>query len=111
MTATGAEQAALLMRTLGLSEDELCQVLDVEPLELLSDQVDHCNELPILLALLDEVQERVGSDVLARWVRAPGPYGRPIEALLARDFARFEHAVSDLGERGFVLRSETDSPG
>ena len=96
------------MQTLGLSEDELCQILGVEPLELLSDQIGHRGELPILLAMMDEAAERVSPDVLARWVRVQGPHGRPIEALLARDFGRFEDALADLAERGFVLRSRTD---
>jgi hypothetical protein len=100
----GADQAVRLMEMLGLSEDELCQILAVEPLELLSDQIAHRAELPILIALLDEPAERAGPAVLARWVRASGPHGRPIDALLARDFARFEAAVTDLNERGFVLR-------
>jgi hypothetical protein len=37
-------------------------------------------------------------------VRAPGPQGRPLELLLARDFAGFERALDALAERGFVLR-------
>ena len=96
------------MHALGLTEDELCQILSVEPLELLSDQVGHRGELPILLGLVDEATDRLSPEVLARWVRARGPYGRPIDALLARDFGRFEDAVADLAERGFVLRSRTD---
>jgi hypothetical protein len=92
------------MQLLGLSDDELCQILAVDPLELLSDQIGHRGELPILLSLLDGAAERTGPAMLARWVRTSGPHGRPIEALLARDFARFEDAVGDLNERGFVLR-------
>ncbi len=42
--------------------------------------------------------------MLKRWVRAPGPAGRPIDALLRRDFGAFEDAVAALAERGFVLR-------
>ena len=93
------------MQTLGLSEDELCQILGVEPLELLSDQIGHRAEVPILVALVDEAAEQLNPALLARWVRAQGAHGRPIDALLARDFGRFEDAVGDLGERGFVLRS------
>lgn len=92
------------MALLGLSEDELCQTLDVDPLTLLSGQLEHRAELPILLELLDEARERAGAPVLRRWVRSSGPRGRPIEALLARDFAGFEDALADLAERGFVLR-------
>ena len=104
----GADQAARLMHTLGLSEDELCQILAVEPLELLSDQIGHRGELPILLALVDDASQRASPEMLARWVHARGPHGRPIDALLARDFSRFEDAMADLAERGFVLRSRTD---
>ena len=103
--ASHSENAARLMDLLGLSEDELCRVLDVDPLTLLSGQLDHSGELPILLALLDEAGERAGPKVLRRWVRAAGPHGRPIDALLTRDFAAFEVALSELAERGFVLRS------
>jgi hypothetical protein len=92
------------MELLGLSEDELCQVLDVDPLTLLSGQLEHRAELPILVELLREPEEQAGEAVLRRWVRAPGPAGRPIDALLARDFAGFEDAVAELQERGFVLR-------
>jgi hypothetical protein len=92
------------MELLGLSEDELCTVLDVDPLTLLSGQLDHRSELPILLDLLAEPAERAGQTVLRRWVRAPGPSGVPIEALLRRDFGSFEDALADLTDRGFVLR-------
>ena len=97
-------RAARLMDMLGLTEDELCRVLDTDPLTLLSGQLEHRGELPILLDLLDEASERAGPAVLARWVRTAGPSGRPIEALEARDFAAFERQLSDLAERGFVLR-------
>ena len=97
-------RAARLMELLGLSEDELCRVLDVEPLALLSGQLDHRGELPILLDLLDEASERAGAAVLRRWVRAAGPSGRPIDALTRRDFGAFETALGELADRGFVLR-------
>ena len=42
--------------------------------------------------------------MLRRWVRREGPAGRPIDLLLARDFAGFEDALATLAERGFVLR-------
>ena len=99
-----SERAARLMNMLGLDEDELCRVLAVDPLTLLSGQIEHSAELPILLSLLDEAEQRAGPTLLRRWVRASGPSGRPIEALLRRDFAAFEDAVADLAERGFVLR-------
>ena len=102
--ASSSEQAARLMELLGLSEDELCQVLDVDPLTLLSGQLEHRPELPILAELLASPRSRPAPAVLRRWVRASGPAGRPIDALLARDFGAFEDALAELQERGFVLR-------
>jgi hypothetical protein len=102
--SSGSARAAELMDLLGLSEDELCQVLDADPLALLSGQIDHAAQLPILLELLAEPAAAAGPATLRRWVRAAGPNGRPIDALLARDFGRFEDAVDVLSERGFVLR-------
>ncbi len=101
MTAGGA---ATLMELLGLTEDELCRTLDVDPLTLLSGQLDHRPELGILLDLLDEAGERAGPAVLRRWLRAQGPNGRPVDQLLARDFAAFENSLAELERRGFVLR-------
>ena len=98
------ERAVRLMELLGLDDDELCQVLGVDPLTLLSGQLEHRPELPILLDLLDESSERAGAAVLRRWVRAKGPAGRPIDALLRRDFAAFEDALGELAANGFVLR-------
>jgi hypothetical protein len=92
------------MDLLGLTEEELCRTLDVDALTLLSGQIEHRSELPILLDLLDEARERAGAAVLRRWVRASGPRGRPIDTLTGRDFAAFEDALADLAERGFVLR-------
>jgi len=99
-----ADRAHRLMVLLGLSEDELCTVLAVDPLSLLSGQLDHRPELSILLDLLAEAEERAGAPVLRRWVRATGPHGRPLDALLARDFGRFEDQLSALAQHGFVLR-------
>jgi hypothetical protein len=99
-----ADEAARLMDLLGLSEDELCSVLAVDPLTLLSGQLDHRSELPILLDLLGEAEERAGASLLRRWVRARGRAGRPLDSLLARDFGAFEDALGQLAQRGFVLR-------
>jgi len=92
-----------MMTLLGLSEDELCATLAVDPLTLLSGQLDHRPELGILLDLLSEAEETVGASVLRRWVRARGPAGRPLDALLARDFAAFEDQLAQLRDRGFLL--------
>ncbi|HET9101707.1 MAG TPA: hypothetical protein VFN55_00010 [Solirubrobacteraceae bacterium] len=102
--STHGGNAARLMELLGLSEDELCTVLDADPLTLLSGQLEHRPELPILLTLLDEASERAAPAVLRRWVRVTGPAGRPLDALLRRDFVAFEDALAELAEHGFVLR-------
>jgi hypothetical protein len=102
--AHAADRAARLMDLLGLSEEELCAALAADPLELLSGQLDHRPELEILLDLLAEPDEQVGPAVLRRWVRATGPAGRPLDALLTRDFAAFEDQLAELRGRGFTLR-------
>jgi hypothetical protein len=110
-SAIQSERAVALMELLGLSEDELCQTLDVDPLTLLSGQLEHRAELPILLDLLGEATERAGPAVLRRWVRVGGRIGRPIDALLRRDFAAFEDALGELAQQGFVLRSGRSGDG
>ena len=80
-------------------------MLDEDPLTLLTGELEHKPELPILLDLLAEAEERAGAPVLRRWVRAQGPAVRPLDTLLARDFGAFEDALATLAERGFVLRS------
>jgi hypothetical protein len=78
-------------------------ILDADPLAVLAGDLDHRPELPILLDLLADAEERGGAGLLRRWVRAAGPAGRPVDLLLARDFAAFEDAVTTLAERGFVI--------
>lgn len=95
--------AVRLLERLGLTDDELCRVLDVDPIAVITGELDHRPELPILLALTDGPVERLGPGVLRRWVRTAGPGGRPIDQLLARDFPAFEAAVERLDERGFVI--------
>jgi hypothetical protein len=102
MTSTAA---ALLMDRLGLTEDELCAALDVDPLTVITGELDHKPQLPILLALTEEASERVATGVLPRWVRSSGPTGRPIDHLLGRDYAAFEDDLQALADRGFVLRA------
>ena len=95
--------AVRLMERLGLTDDELCATLAVDPIAVITGELDHRPELGILLALTDEPLARVGPEVLRRWVRTAGPAGRPLDHLLARDFAAFEVAVEALDERGFVI--------
>jgi hypothetical protein len=97
--------AALLMDRLGLTEDELCVALDVDPLTVITGELDHKPQLPILLALTEEAAGRVADGVLRRWIRSSGPNGRPIDHLLACDYAAFEDDLQTLADRGFVLRA------
>jgi hypothetical protein len=92
--------AVTLMERLGLSDDELCAVLDADPLSVITDELDHRPEVPILLALTNDVD----ASLLRRWVRTGPPGSRPVDLLLRRDFAAFEDAVEDLTNRGFVVR-------
>jgi hypothetical protein len=101
MTSTAA---ALLMDRLGLTDEELCRVLGVDPLTVIAGDLDDKPQLPILLALTEEAAEGVGEEVLRRWVRANGPGGRPVDHLLAGEFGAFEDDLGSLAERGFVLR-------
>jgi hypothetical protein len=95
--------AAVLMERLGLSDDELCELLAVGPLAVLTNELDHRPELQILLDLTAEAAERVGDGLLRRWLRRRGPGGVPLEHLLGRDFGAFEDDLTVLAERGFVL--------
>jgi hypothetical protein len=98
--------AAVLMQRLGLEEDELLQVLDADPLSVVGGDLDDKPQLPILLALTEEAAEKVQEDALRRWLRTTGPSGRPIDHLLARDYAAFEDAIATLEARGFVVRAK-----
>lgn len=93
------------MERLGLTDDELCAVLAVDPISVLTGELDHRPELAILLDLTAEAAEQVGAGVLPRWLRARSPAGRPADHLLARDFEAFEDDLAALAQRGFVLGS------
>ena len=90
--------AAALMDRLGLTDEELCTVLDTDPLSVITDDLDHRPEVRILMTLTDDIDE----SVLRRWMRTG-----PADLLLARDFAAFEEAVEDFRERGLILRKRS----
>src|SRR4051794_5052256 len=120
------------MDRLGLSADELCRALAIDPLSVIAGELDDKPQLPILLALTEEAAEQAGEAVLRRWLRASGPGGRagghplpggdaglrggppgpgasgpdgrPVDHLLAGEYAAFEDDLAGLAERGFVLR-------
>jgi hypothetical protein len=101
MTATAA---AVLMQRLGLTEDELCRALGADPLSIVAGDLADKPQLPLLLTLTEEAAERTHPDALRRWLRTSGPAGRPVDLLLARDYAGFEDALETLSGRGFVIR-------
>lgn len=97
MSATAAR---LLQQRLGLSDDELLAVLDVDPLTLLAgDDLSHRPELALLLALTEDHD----AGLLRPWLRIAGRRGRPLELLTRREFAAFEDALGELAERGFTI--------
>ena len=85
-------------------------MLDAGPLEVITGELDHRPELPILLDLLADAEERASAAVLKRWVRRRRAPGRPLDHLLTRDFAAFEDALATLAERGFVIRRNAQGP-
>ena len=98
--------AALLQARLGLSDDELLQTLGADPLSVIAGELDHQPALPILLALTDEHDPAA----LRTWLRATGPKGRPLDLLLAHDYAGFEDAVEEFASRGLTIRGRGPSP-
>jgi hypothetical protein len=98
--------AAVLQARLGLSDDELLAVLDEDPLTVIGGELEHRPELAILLALTEDQDPAL----LRRWLRSTGPAGRPLDLLLARDFAGFEDALASLAERGYVIRRRGGGP-
>src|SRR3954463_13926947 len=63
------------MDRLGLTDEELCAVLDVDPIAVIAGELDHRPELPILLVLTAEASEAVGPASLRRWGRRGGRPG------------------------------------
>ena len=93
--------AAVLAERFGLADEELLTVLDADPLSVVAGDLEHRPEIPILLALTEDIDVAV----LRRWLRSQGPSARPLDLLLRRDFTAFEDAVEDLRRRGMVLRA------
>ena len=93
---------ARLQTLLALSDDELLQILDSDPLSVITGDEDQRPEIRILMQLLSEPEQRLGAPTLQRWARTGNP--SPLHRLLQRDFAGFEDALAELDERGFIIR-------
>ena len=73
------------------------QILDSDPLSVITGDEDHRPEVKILLELL-------GDDPPPRaWLR-----GQPLQLLLQRDFGGFEDALAEYRERGHIIRKRED---
>ena len=65
-----------------------CAALDADPLTLIAGELDHKPQLPILLALTEEAAERVRRARCGAGCARAARRGRPLDHLLARDYAR-----------------------
>ena len=83
-----------LVERLALSDDEALAIFEIDALAAISGEVSHRPEIGILDALTAEAAERLGQAVLARWMRAGTPPGRPLDLLLDARFAAFEEALA-----------------
>ena len=93
------------MDRLGLTDDELLPRARRRPADdRLRASSTTGPQLPILLDLTAEAAERAGAAMLRALGARAGPDGRPLDHLLARDFAAFEDDLGDLAERGFTVR-------
>jgi hypothetical protein len=107
---TSSSELAALFGLLGLTDEETLAIFAVDPLSLISGELDHRPELPILAVLAKAAAEQAGEAGLRRWMRSAGPSGRPIDLLVAGDFAGFEDALGGLAERGLVVSSPRPPP-
>lgn len=99
--------AQLLAERLGLTDDEVLEILDADPLSVIGGELEHKPQLALLLTLTAEPAEQVGLPTLQRWMRTSGPAGRPVELLTARRYASFEDALATLQARGLIIRRVT----
>ncbi|HVC85602.1 MAG TPA: hypothetical protein VNC12_10150 [Solirubrobacteraceae bacterium] len=83
-----------VVERLALSDEETLAIFELDALGAIAGQVEHRPEVGILQALTAEAAERLGDDVLARWVRAGPPMARPLDLLLSGDFGAFEDALA-----------------
>jgi hypothetical protein len=82
-----------LVDRLGLSDEEVLAIFELDALDAIAGDVEHRPEVEILDTLSADAHERLGAGVLARWLRAGHPGSRPLDLLLAGDFGAFEDAL------------------
>jgi hypothetical protein len=91
--------AARLQTLLGLSDEELLMILRSDAIAVITGEEDQRPEVRILLQLLEAEETPAG---LPLWVRTGSP--SPLDHLLRQDFAAFEDKLTELRERGFIIR-------
>jgi hypothetical protein len=83
-----------LATRLALSDEEMLAIFELDALAAISGEVEHRPEVEILDALTSEAEEQLGGGATARWLRAGRAPSRPLDLLLAGDFAAFENALA-----------------
>ena len=74
------------------------QILNSDPLAVITGEEDHRPEVQILLQLIGDEPPPTA------WLR-----GRPLQLLLQRDFEGFEAELSDYRERGFIIKKRGET--
>ena len=82
------------MERLALTDEETLAIFELDALAAIAGEVEHRPEVEILDALTAEAAEALGEGALPRWLRAGAPGSRPLDLLLAGDFAAFEDALA-----------------
>ena len=103
-SSSAGPDPAKLMDLLGLSEEELCTILDADALTLLSGQLDHRPELKILLELLAEPEEQTGQDDPPPLGSRNRTHGEADRSPGRTRLPGVRADVAQLNERGFLLR-------
>jgi hypothetical protein len=84
---------AELASRLGLSDDELLSIFELDPLAAIGGELEYRPEIEILDGLTAEAAELAGAGSLARWVRSSAESPTPIELLERGDWLAFEDAL------------------
>ena len=84
---------AALASRLGLSDDELLAIFELDPLAAIGGELAYRPEIEILDGLTAEAAELAGEGSLARWVRSSAESPTPIALLERGDWLAFEDAL------------------
>jgi hypothetical protein len=87
------DRLASLATRLGLSDDEVLAIFQIDALAAIGGETEHLQEIEILDSMTEEAAELVGEGSLSRWVRSSATTPMPLELLEHRDFVAFEDAL------------------